>query len=186
MWLRRAPPPFCTSEQRAEGEGFEPSETCASTVFKTVPFGRSGTPPPLRVGGLRSDDRRPACVLHEQRRREPLAAGQTELDPRLAVLEFTEALLRGVDGERLRVPRAVAAEVDRVALPPRFRDLAAAVARERLVGVAVGNLLRRHPQVGEVRLADVARGDRRGPVAVESNWSDHLCLSLSLRSCAGR
>ena len=36
----------------AEGEGFEPSEACTSTVFKTVPFGRSGTPPPtLLVGG---------------------------------------------------------------------------------------------------------------------------------------
>ena len=31
------------------GEGFEPSEACTSTVFKTVPFGRSGTPPPVRL-----------------------------------------------------------------------------------------------------------------------------------------
>ena len=29
----------------AEGVGFEPTETCASTVFKTVPFVRSGIPP---------------------------------------------------------------------------------------------------------------------------------------------
>ena len=29
----------------AEGVGFEPTETRASTVFKTVPFVRSGIPP---------------------------------------------------------------------------------------------------------------------------------------------
>src|SRR6185436_8764381 len=27
------------------GVGFEPTEPCGSTVFKTVPFDRSGTPP---------------------------------------------------------------------------------------------------------------------------------------------
>ena len=32
-------------EGKAAGVGFEPTEACASTVFKTVPFGRSGTPP---------------------------------------------------------------------------------------------------------------------------------------------
>jgi len=29
----------------AEGEGFEPPETCASTVFKTAAFDRSAIPP---------------------------------------------------------------------------------------------------------------------------------------------
>jgi hypothetical protein len=33
------------SEWCAEGVGFEPTETRASTVFKTVPFVRSGIPP---------------------------------------------------------------------------------------------------------------------------------------------
>ncbi len=30
---------------RAEGEGFEPPETCASTVFKTAAFDHSAIPP---------------------------------------------------------------------------------------------------------------------------------------------
>ncbi len=29
----------------AEGVGFEPTEACASTVFKTAAFGHSATPP---------------------------------------------------------------------------------------------------------------------------------------------
>ena len=31
----------------AEGVGFEPTVTCATTVFETVRFGRSRTPPRL-------------------------------------------------------------------------------------------------------------------------------------------
>ncbi len=31
----------------AEEVGFEPTDTCASTVFKTAAFGRSATPPYL-------------------------------------------------------------------------------------------------------------------------------------------
>ena len=33
----------------AEGQGFEPWEAFASAVFKTAPFGRSGTPPGSRL-----------------------------------------------------------------------------------------------------------------------------------------
>ena len=33
---------------RAEGGGFEPPESCPSTVFKTVAFVRSATPPGKR------------------------------------------------------------------------------------------------------------------------------------------
>jgi hypothetical protein len=38
----------------AEGVGFEPTEARASMVFKTIPFGRSGIPPGVRLG--------PACL----------------------------------------------------------------------------------------------------------------------------
>ncbi len=31
--------------KKAEGEGFEPPETCASTVFKTAAFDHSAIPP---------------------------------------------------------------------------------------------------------------------------------------------
>ena len=31
----------------AEGVGFEPTDACTSTVFKTVAFDRSATPPPF-------------------------------------------------------------------------------------------------------------------------------------------
>jgi hypothetical protein len=33
----------------AEGVGFEPTEARASMVFKTIPFGRSGIPPDVRL-----------------------------------------------------------------------------------------------------------------------------------------
>ena len=33
----------------AEAVGFEPTVTCATTVFETVRFGRSRTPPPERL-----------------------------------------------------------------------------------------------------------------------------------------
>jgi hypothetical protein len=39
-----------SSRFAAEGVGFEPTEARASTVFKTVPFGRSGIPPAARLG----------------------------------------------------------------------------------------------------------------------------------------
>src|ERR1700761_6339468 len=34
---------------RAEEGGFEPTDPCRSTVFETVRFGRSRTPPPAKV-----------------------------------------------------------------------------------------------------------------------------------------
>ena len=39
-YIRRVVPSFL-----AEGVGFEPTVTCATTVFKTAPLNRSGTPP---------------------------------------------------------------------------------------------------------------------------------------------
>ena len=38
----------------AEGVGFEPTEACASTVFKTAAFVRSATPPGGIIGGGRA------------------------------------------------------------------------------------------------------------------------------------
>ncbi len=38
-------PSHCVVYIHAEEEGFEPSEPCSSTVFKTVAFGRSATLP---------------------------------------------------------------------------------------------------------------------------------------------
>src|SRR2546421_11968777 len=42
-----------TRDPGAEGVGFEPTEACASMIFKTIPFGRSGIPPVLRLGPAR-------------------------------------------------------------------------------------------------------------------------------------
>ncbi len=42
---RLSPQPLCGVAFCAEEEGFEPSEPCSSTVFKTVAFGRSATLP---------------------------------------------------------------------------------------------------------------------------------------------
>ena len=44
--MQNAPVPVATGALCvAEGVGFEPTVTCATTVFETVRFGRSRTPP---------------------------------------------------------------------------------------------------------------------------------------------
>ncbi len=55
-----APGPFDRSRamRRAVGVGFEPTVTRATTVFKTVPLGRSGNPPSPRVAAERATDYR--------------------------------------------------------------------------------------------------------------------------------
>src|SRR5215211_5359023 len=54
----------------AEGVGFEPTEACASMVFKTIPFGRSGIPPGARLGPARLDTVEPEQRIQNLRNGE--------------------------------------------------------------------------------------------------------------------
>ena len=51
---------FQQFEKMAEGEGFEPPEACASTVFKTAAIDHSATPPQKMCGHV-SSRRRTCC-----------------------------------------------------------------------------------------------------------------------------
>src|SRR3954470_17605177 len=51
----------------AERVGFEPTETCASPVFKTGPFNRSGTSPAPRIPSARRGDLRARAAAGRRR-----------------------------------------------------------------------------------------------------------------------
>jgi hypothetical protein len=48
LYLKEKPQQIVGADLKAEGEGFEPPETCASTVFKTAAFDHSAIPPIIK------------------------------------------------------------------------------------------------------------------------------------------
>src|SRR5436190_6763329 len=144
---------------RAEGVGFEPTETRASTVFKTVPFVRSGIPPKRPAYGARPTSGAGLHLVERRVRTEHVGDCEATV-VRLVVLEEEHERERdGTGGAVQRVHESGLAVAAETGAEPARRVVEVVRARRELAIPALGG----KPGLDVVLLrggrAEVAGGD---------------------------